>query len=103
MASLLYSPIFFKVCIILGLWCVGLVVLLTSTDSIVYTVLIVPFVCSFILVRRLLYQMELALHFGTNLIQSNIILYMITHYFCTFFMITCGILLVIQLVGTIVF
>ncbi|MHA1542221.1 MAG: hypothetical protein ACTSQH_04540, partial [Candidatus Hodarchaeales archaeon] len=67
-------------------WSVALVFLLTATDIIPYTILIVPYVVSFVILRKLINQLKIALHFSINFTTRNISIFILTNYYCTFFM-----------------
>ncbi len=103
MTFLYNSPIFLKLGIIMGFWSVAVVFLLISTDIIPYTLLTVPYVVSFIILRRLLMQLQLALQFSINFTSQNISIFYLTNYFCTFFMIMTGLVILVHLISTIFF
>jgi hypothetical protein len=103
MTSLLTSCYFFELCVILIFWSIGLIFLLSSPDFIIYTIIVVPYIGSFVLTRKLLNHLQIALHFSSNFTSQNIVLYTLTDYFCTIFIIGFGIVLVTQMIGLIFF
>ncbi len=103
MESIIHSSLF----VILGLviFFVGIAsfFIFTSTDIIGYTLFTIPYVASYVIVRSIINKMRVILDFTGNYTAENITIFYVTNYFCTFFMMFIGILLIVQVINIIYF